>query len=160
MPGSALEYRCHSHSLFGPLQVTAAKGITAVAVPGVRFRVQVTDIKTQTARRLELEVPESLVCAVLASRRCAPVVSGATGSLWSPIRADTRAVRWWCSMFPDLPRTTCACFEATKPALQLLVVHVLKRSEQLLASHRLVLLNPSQQLGFSAPFILSWLFHA
>jgi hypothetical protein len=44
----------------------------------------------------------------------------------------------------------------TKPALQLLVVHVLKRSEQLLASHRLVLLNPSQQLGLSAPFILSF----
>ena len=35
----------------------------------------------------------------------------------------------------------------TKPALQLLVVHVLKRIEQLLASDRLVLLNPSQQLG-------------
>src|ERR1700730_989473 len=47
----------------------------------------------------------------------------------------------------------------TEPALQLLVVHVLKRTEQLLASHRLVLLNPSQQLGLSAPFLF-WLFHA
>ena len=38
----------------------------------------------------------------------------------------------------------------TKPALQLLVVHVLKRTKQLLASHWLVLLNPRQQLGLSA----------
>jgi hypothetical protein len=40
----------------------------------------------------------------------------------------------------------------TKPALQLLVVHVLKRTQQLLASYRLVLLNPRQQLGLSALF--------
>src|ERR1700720_1960658 len=40
----------------------------------------------------------------------------------------------------------------TKPALQLLVVHVLKRTMQLLASHWLVLLNPRQQLGLSALF--------
>jgi hypothetical protein len=48
---------------------------------------------------------------------------------------------------------------STKPALQLLVVHVLKRTKQLLASHWLVLLNPRQQLGLSALFILSWLSH-
>jgi hypothetical protein len=35
----------------------------------------------------------------------------------------------------------------------------LKRIKQRLASHRLVLLNPSQQLGLSAPFLF-WLFHA
>ena len=40
----------------------------------------------------------------------------------------------------------------TKPALQLLVVHVLKRTKQLLASHWLVLLNPRQQLRLSALF--------
>jgi hypothetical protein len=40
----------------------------------------------------------------------------------------------------------------TKPALQLLVVHALKRTKQLLASHWLVLLNPRQQLGLSALF--------
>jgi hypothetical protein len=40
----------------------------------------------------------------------------------------------------------------TKPALQLLVVYVLKRTKQLLTSHWLVLLNPRQQLGLSALF--------
>jgi hypothetical protein len=40
----------------------------------------------------------------------------------------------------------------TKPALQLLVVHVLKRTKQLLASHWLVLLNPCQQLRLSSLF--------
>jgi hypothetical protein len=44
--------------------------------------------------------------------------------------------------------------ELTKPALQLLVVHVLKGIKQLLASHRLMLRNPGQQLGFSSPLHL------
>jgi hypothetical protein len=42
--------------------------------------------------------------------------------------------------------------KVTKPALQLLVVHVLKRTKQLLASHWLVLLNPCQQIRLSALF--------
>ncbi len=64
MPGSALESRCHFHSLFGLLQATAAKDTTAVAAQEVRIRAQVTDIQTLTARRSELGVPEILVCEV------------------------------------------------------------------------------------------------
>jgi hypothetical protein len=48
----------------------------------------------------------------------------------------------------------------TKPALQMLVVHVLKRTKQLLASHWLVLLNPRQQLLLSALFHSFCLSHA
>ena len=55
MPGSALESRCHSHSLFGLLRTTAAKDTAVVAEPEVRIRVQVTDNQTQK-RRSELRV--------------------------------------------------------------------------------------------------------
>ena len=58
MPGSALEFRCHSHFLFGLLQATAAKDITAGVEPEVRIRVQVTDNQTQK-RRSELGVRKS-----------------------------------------------------------------------------------------------------
>jgi hypothetical protein len=40
----------------------------------------------------------------------------------------------------------------TEPALQLLVVHVLKGIKQFSASHGLVLLYPSQQFGLSTSF--------
>jgi hypothetical protein len=50
MPGSALEFRCHSHFLFGLLQATAAKDIMAGVEPEVRIRVQVTDNQTQKRR--------------------------------------------------------------------------------------------------------------
>ena len=55
MPGSALEFRCHSHSLFGLLRATAAKDTTVVAEPEVRIRVQVADNQTRK-RRSELRV--------------------------------------------------------------------------------------------------------
>jgi hypothetical protein len=58
MPGSALEFRCHSHSLFGLLRATAAKDTTVVAEPEVRIRVQVTDNQRQK-RRSVLRVRKS-----------------------------------------------------------------------------------------------------
>jgi hypothetical protein len=61
MPGSALEFRCHSHFLFGLLQATAAKDTTAVAEPEVRNRMQVTDNQTQKRRLRVRKIP---VCAV------------------------------------------------------------------------------------------------
>jgi hypothetical protein len=60
MPGSALASRCHSLSLFGLLQVTAAKDTTVVVVPEVGIRVQVTNIRTQRARRSQIKVREIL----------------------------------------------------------------------------------------------------
>ena len=58
MPGSALEFRCHSHSLFGLLRATAAKETTLFVVPEVRIRVQVTDVLTEKARRSEIKARE------------------------------------------------------------------------------------------------------
>jgi hypothetical protein len=58
-------------------------------------------------------------------------------------------------MFPGLPRTLeqlALALKLTKPALQLLVVHVLKRTKQLLASNWLVPLNPREQLHLCALF--------
>jgi hypothetical protein len=59
MPGSALASRCHSPSLFGLFQTTAAKDTTVVVVPEVRTRVPVTDIQTRKARRSESKGRES-----------------------------------------------------------------------------------------------------
>jgi hypothetical protein len=61
MPGSGLEFRCHSHFLFGLLGATAAKDATTVAEPEVRIRVQVADNQTQK-RRSRLRVRE--ICAI------------------------------------------------------------------------------------------------
>ena len=55
MPRLALEFRFHSHFLFGLLQAIAAKDTTAVAESEVRIRVQTTDNQTQK-RRSELSV--------------------------------------------------------------------------------------------------------
>jgi hypothetical protein len=40
MAQSALESRCHSHFLFGPLQATAAEDLTAVAAQEVGIVLQ------------------------------------------------------------------------------------------------------------------------
>jgi hypothetical protein len=60
MPGLALASRCHSLSLFGLLQVTAAKDTTVVVVHEVWIRVQVTNIRTQRAPRSQIKVREIL----------------------------------------------------------------------------------------------------
>ena len=55
-------------------------------------------------------------------------------------------------MFPGYLEQPALELKLTKPALQLLVVHVLKRTKQFLASHRLVLLNPGQQFELGVHF--------
>lgn len=60
MPASALASRCHSLSLFGLLQATAAKETTLFVVPEVRIRVHVPDLLTEKARRSEIKVREIL----------------------------------------------------------------------------------------------------
>jgi hypothetical protein len=57
MPGSALEFRCHSHFLFGPLQATAVKDITVVAEPEVRIRVRVVNNQTPKRRSRVRKIP-------------------------------------------------------------------------------------------------------
>jgi hypothetical protein len=73
-------------------------------------------------------------------------------SFWSSIRVDTRGFDGGVVCFRVYLEQLALALKLTKPALQLLVVHVLKRTKQLLASNWLVPLNPREQLHLCALF--------
>jgi hypothetical protein len=68
--------------LFGLLQATAAKDITAVAEPEVRIRVQVTDNQTQK-RRSELGVRKSWSAQINFKAIFVGSIMAHTDSAWS-----------------------------------------------------------------------------
>jgi hypothetical protein len=71
---SLLESRCHSHSLFGPLQAIPGKGTTAIAAKGV-----IQDRTTVIPMSATTDIPTRTRMAIIAGTTTATATIGATG---------------------------------------------------------------------------------
>ena len=71
---SLLESRCHSHSLFGPLQAIPGKGTTAIAAKEV-----IQDRTTVIPMSATTDIPTRTRMAIIAGTTTATATIGATG---------------------------------------------------------------------------------